>query len=77
VRNADQAMVLLGFSALGTIIGGVVDAVLHERQWSLDIAVTPPSSATEFSSMAILDPSSTFVSHRSSPSLILDLKRFF
>lgn len=77
VRNADQAMVVLGFSALGAMIGGAVDAVLHERKWSLDIGLTPPSGARESSMMATFDPSRMFVGPRSSPSLILDLKRSF
>lgn len=39
VRNADQAMVLLGFSALGTMIVGAIEAVVHDHRLSLNIGL--------------------------------------
>jgi len=77
VRSAEQAMVVLGFAALGTMIGGAVEAVLHERQWSLDIALAPAPSMSEPTSVATLDPVSSPTSRALHPSLVLDLKRLF
>lgn len=76
VRSADQAMLLFGFSALGTMIGGAVDAVLHERKWSLKIALAPPSRLpAPNAEVPGLDPWASSTGGRMNPALVLDLKR--
>lgn len=78
VRSADQAMIILGFSALGTMIGGATEAVIYDRKWTLNIGLaSPPRSSpasipmVEFVSTASPDVRSLH------PSIVLDLSRQF
>jgi hypothetical protein len=77
VRNADQAMVLLGFSALGTMIGGAIEAVIHDRQWSLQIGLEAPPLSSDSQTVCDSDAISKPNDPMSNASLRFDLNYAF
>lgn len=77
VRNADQAMVLLGFSALGTMIGGAIEAVVHDRRLSLDIGLEALPSAPDSPILSDSESVSSPTDRKLNASLRFDLNYVF
>jgi hypothetical protein len=77
VRNADQAMVLLGFSALGTMIGGAIEAFVHDRRLSLSVGVEAPPRLSDSLILCDSESISKTSDRKLNASLRFDLNYFF